>query len=105
MNNKAVEITKVVIAIADELGISPGNIALRWTMQQGFSSLPIGGGTKLGQLEENLKAVEVSVSDEQLKRLDAASAIELGFPGEFFAEEGMRNNNFSRFYDRVKKGD
>jgi aryl-alcohol dehydrogenase-like predicted oxidoreductase len=103
LNEKAVTITKAVIEIADELGTSPGNVALKWTMQQGFSCIPIVGATKLSQLEDNLKTIDVTLSDEQLKRLDAASAIELGFPGEFFREEGVRNNTFGGFYDRVEK--
>src|ERR1700744_913245 len=32
-NERAISITKVVIDIADELGTSPGNVALKWTMQ------------------------------------------------------------------------
>src|ERR1700761_7879989 len=36
LNDKAVEITKVVMSIADELSASPGTVALKWTMQQGF---------------------------------------------------------------------
>src|ERR1700710_1389259 len=31
LNDRATEITKVVVSIADELGISPGNVALKWT--------------------------------------------------------------------------
>ena len=103
LNDRAVAITKAVVEIADELGVSPGNVALKWTMQQGFSSIPIVGATKLSQLEDNLKTVDVTLSDEQLKRLDAASAIELGFPGEFFREEGVRTNVFGGFFDKVEK--
>jgi len=103
LNDRAVEITKTVIAIADELGVSPGNVALKWTMQQGFSCIPIVGATKLSQLEDNLKTVNVTLSDEQLKRLNDASAIELGFPGEFFREDAVKVNTFGGFYDRVEK--
>jgi len=103
LNDRAVEITKTVVEIANELGVSPGNVALKWTMQQGFSCIPIVGATKLSQLEDNLKTVEVTLSDEQLKRLDDASAIELGFPGEFFREDAVKMNTFGGFYDRVEK--
>lgn len=103
LNDRAVEITKVVMAIADELGVSASHVALKWTMQQGFSSIPIVGATKLSQLEDNLKTIDVTLSEDHLKRLDKASAIELGFPGEFFAEEAVRTNSFGGFYDRVEK--
>jgi aryl-alcohol dehydrogenase-like predicted oxidoreductase len=103
LNDRAVEITKTVVAIADELGVSASHVALKWTMQQGFSSIPIVGATKLSQLEDNLKTINVTLSDEQMKRLDAVSAIELGFPGEFFREEGIKNNTYGGFYDKVEK--
>lgn len=103
LNDKAVEITKVVMAIADELGVSASNVALKWTMQQGFSCIPIVGATKLSQWEDNLKTLDVTLSDDHLKRLDEVSAIELGFPGEFFAEEAVKLNSFGGFYDRVEK--
>jgi aryl-alcohol dehydrogenase-like predicted oxidoreductase len=104
-NDKAIEITKVVMAIADELGVSPGNVALKWTMQQGFHCIPIVGATKLSQLEDNLKTVDVTLNDDHLKRLDEASAIDLGFPGEFFREDAVKMNTFGGFYDRVEKRD
>lgn len=105
LNDRAVEITKAVVAIADELGVSPGNVALKWTMQQGFSSIPVVGVTKISQLEDNLKTVDVTLSDEQIKKLNDASAIELGFPGEFFREDAVKMNTFGGFYDRVEKRD
>jgi aryl-alcohol dehydrogenase-like predicted oxidoreductase len=102
-NQRSEAITKVVVAIAEELGVTPGNVALRWTMQQGFSSIPIVGATKLSQLEDNLKTIDVNLTGEHLQKLNEASAIELGFPGDFFREEGVKMNNFGGFYDRVEK--
>jgi aryl-alcohol dehydrogenase-like predicted oxidoreductase len=102
-SEKSEEITSVVVAIADELGVSPGNVALQWTMQQGFSSIPIVGATKLSQLEDNLKTLDVHLEAGHLQRLNDASIIELGFPGDFFNEEGIKMNSFGGFYDRVEK--
>jgi aryl-alcohol dehydrogenase-like predicted oxidoreductase len=102
-NQRSEAITKAVVAIAEELGVTPGNVALRWTMQQGFSSIPIVGATKLSQLEDNLKTIDVNLTGEHLQKLHEASAIELGFPGDFFREEGVKTNNFGGFYDKVEK--
>lgn len=102
-NDRSTEITKVVMDIAEELGTSPGNVALKWTMQQGFSCIPIVGATKLSQLEDNLKTVDVELNAGHLKRLDDVSAIQLGFPGDFFREDAVRVNSFGGFYDRVEK--
>jgi len=102
-SERSERITKVVVAIADELGVSPGNVALKWTMQQGFSSIPVVGATKLAQLEDNLKTVDVTLSNEHLQKLNEASAIELGFPGDFFKEDAVKTNTFGGFYDKVEK--
>lgn len=103
LNDRSVAITQEVMAIAEEMGVEPAHVALRWTMQQGISCIPIAGATKLHQLEQNLGALNVQLSPEQLDRLDKVSAIDMGFPGEFFKEDGVRLANFGGFYDRVEK--
>ncbi|HZY35079.1 MAG TPA: aldo/keto reductase [Mucilaginibacter sp.] len=102
-NQQAEAITKAVVEVADEVGATPGNIALKWTMQQGFSCIPIVGATRLGQLQDNLKTTDIELSGVQLQKLNDASAIELGFPGDFFKEDGIKMNLFGGFYDRVEK--
>lgn len=103
LDENSVRITKKVIEIADELGVSPGNVALQWTRQQGFSSIPIVGATKVEQLQENLKVTDLVLSDAYLKALDEVSAVPLGFPGDFFKEDAVKVNSFGGFYDRVEK--
>ena len=103
LNDRSTNITKAVVSIADELGVSASHVALKWTMQQGFSCIPIVGATKVSQLEDNLKTIDVTLNDEQLQKLNKASAIELGFPGDFFKEEAVKTNTFGGFYDKVEK--
>jgi aryl-alcohol dehydrogenase-like predicted oxidoreductase len=103
LNEHNVNITKTVVAIADELGVSASHVALQWAMSQGFSSIPIVGATKVSQLEDNLKTIDVTLSDEHLKKLDEVSKINLGFPGEFFREDAVKMTSFGGFYDKVEK--
>ncbi|MDE1191883.1 MAG: aldo/keto reductase [Arachidicoccus sp.] len=103
LNDTSTTITKEVVAIADEINISPSNVALQWIRQQDIPSIPIIGATKLSQLEDNLKVTEVLLSDTHVERLNQISKIELGFPGDFFKEAGVRQNNFGGFYDKIKK--
>ncbi|MGZ3872129.1 MAG: aldo/keto reductase [Mucilaginibacter sp.] len=103
LNEHSANITKAVVAIADELGISAGNVALKWTTEQGFSAIPIVGATKVSQLEDNLKTIDVELSEAHLQKLAEVSAIQLGFPGDFFREEAVKTNTFGGFYDRVEK--
>jgi len=102
-SENSAHITREVMAIADEIGATPAHVALKWMMQQSFSCIPIVGATKLSQLQDNLKTIDVTLDQQHLERLDAASAIPLGFPGDFFKEEAVRVNSFGGFYDRVEK--
>ena len=102
-NERSTSITKVVIEIAEELGASPGNVALAWTMQQGFSSIPVVGATKVDQLIDNMRTIDITLTTEHLSKLHEVSKIELGFPGDFFKEEAVRTNTFGGFYDKVEK--
>ena len=72
-----------VLAIADEIGVSPGQVAIAWVLAKGV--LPIIGPRTYDQLSDNLASLEVRLSAEHVQRLDAASAIPLGFPHEVVA--------------------
>jgi aryl-alcohol dehydrogenase-like predicted oxidoreductase len=100
-DDNSTRITREVIAIAEKLGIEPSHVALQWTRQQGFECIPIVGATRLDQLHENLKVTDLVLSPEDLQRLDEASAIDLGFPGKFFREDGVRQNNYGGFYEKI----
>ncbi len=103
LNENSSNIAKVVVEIAEELNVPAAHIALKWTTLQGVSAIPIVGATKIPQVEENLKAMEIQLNDSQLKKLDTVSKIELGFPGEFFQEEGVKNVTYGGFYDKIEK--
>lgn len=102
LNDRSVSITKQVIAIAEELGIEPSHVALKWTSQKSFSSIPIVGATKLSQLKENLKVVDIYLSDEHINKLNTISEIELGFPGDFYKEDNVKLVNYGGFYERIE---
>jgi len=60
-------------AVAEECDASPAQVALRWLMdQREFSCVPIVGARTVEQLDENLGAIDVTLSDEQFERIDAA---------------------------------
>jgi aryl-alcohol dehydrogenase-like predicted oxidoreductase len=103
LNERAVKITEEVVKIASELNVQPSSVALKWTMQQGFSCIPIIGATKPEQFLENLKCLDVTLSDEHLQRLNEVSKIELGFPGDFFLEDGVKAVTYGGFYDKIEK--
>ncbi len=102
-NDRAKTITEAVVDIAAELGVSESHVALQWMMDRDFSCIPIVGATKIDQLNDNLKAIDTKLTPEHFKKLNEVSAIELGFPGDFFNEDAVKMNSFGGFYDRVQK--
>jgi len=76
-----------VLAIAEETGCSPGQVAIAWVLAKG--TLPIIGPRTLEQLTDNLSSVEIRLTSEQLQRLDEASAFTLGFPHDVVAASAL----------------
>jgi aryl-alcohol dehydrogenase-like predicted oxidoreductase len=72
-----------VRAIAAELGTTPSAVALRWLLEQPQVTSAIFGARSVAQLEDNVKAAEVELTTDHLKRLDDASSFELGYPYAF----------------------
>lgn len=77
-----------VVAIAKENGVKPTQVALAWMATRGV--IPILGARTTEQLAENLGATNVTLSPQQVARLDTASAIPLGFPHDMLAAEAQR---------------
>ncbi|MCB1054255.1 MAG: aldo/keto reductase [Acidobacteria bacterium] len=61
-----------VEALAAEKGCTPAQLALAWTLARGEYLVPIPGTRRVRYLEENLGALDVALSPEDLARLDAA---------------------------------
>jgi len=74
------DIADEVGTIAEELGKSRAQVALAWTLLNPAITSPLIGARTLEQLEDNLGALEVRFDDDQRARLDAISAVDLGFP-------------------------
>jgi aryl-alcohol dehydrogenase-like predicted oxidoreductase len=72
-------------AVASEKHTSTTAVALRWAIQKPAVSSVIFGARSVQQLDDNLKAAELRLSVEDMKRLDDASAFDLGYPYAFMA--------------------
>jgi len=64
----------LVKAVAERKGATPAQVALAWLLAQKPWIVPIPGTTKLHRLEENLGAVNVELTDADLKQIDKASS-------------------------------
>jgi aryl-alcohol dehydrogenase-like predicted oxidoreductase len=57
--------------LAKEKNVTPAQLALAWLMAQGRDIIPIPSNKTRRHLDENIKAVEIKLSEEDLARLDA----------------------------------
>lgn len=76
--------------IAREIGRSPAQVALNWLLQKPGVFSPILGARTLKHLEDNLGCLDFVLTPEQMQHLDTASQIELGFPHDFLANDGIK---------------
>jgi aryl-alcohol dehydrogenase-like predicted oxidoreductase len=89
LDERTYAIVDVVLQVARDLGATPAHVALAWVAgRPGVASTIIGART-IEQLEDNLGALEVRLSPEQVKALDDVSRPTLGFPAAFLENAGM----------------
>lgn len=72
--------------LANERGVAPGQIALAWVLKAKSNTVTIPGTTKLANLESNLKAGDIQLSEADLARLDGLAA---KVKGARYDESGM----------------
>ncbi|HEY1013937.1 MAG TPA: aldo/keto reductase [Herpetosiphonaceae bacterium] len=60
--------------IAQRLGATPSQVALAWLLRRSPAMLPIPGTSKVAHLEQNMGALAVELSDDDLRQLSEAKA-------------------------------
>ncbi|NYZ61217.1 aldo/keto reductase [Luteimonas deserti] len=60
-----------VQAIAQDYGVTPAQLALAWVLARGEDVVPIPGTRRLGFLDENIAALAIHLTDDDLARIDA----------------------------------
>ena len=76
-------------SIGERKNATPAQIALAWLLAQKPWIVPIPGTTKLNRLEENIGAVAVELSDDDLREIDSAAS-KINVEGERYPEELQR---------------
>jgi aryl-alcohol dehydrogenase-like predicted oxidoreductase len=69
-----IRIVEQVDAVANEVGAAPGQVALAWLLAQGDDIAPIPGTRRVANLEQNVSADALVLTDAQLAALDAVAA-------------------------------
>jgi aryl-alcohol dehydrogenase-like predicted oxidoreductase len=76
--------------LAEEKGITPGQLALAWVLHRWEHIVPIPGTKRVRYLEENLGAAEVELSPEEVERIAAEVP---AASGDRYDQQGMRTVN------------
>ena len=76
--------------VVEQVGAKHSQVALAWLMRKPQVCSVIFGARTLAQLEDNAKAAEIELSDEQMAKLDEASSFRLGYPYDFIGNVQSR---------------
>lgn len=83
LTERAIAIAQEVRAVAEDVGATSSQVALAWTLANPVVVSPIMGARTIAQAEENLGALDVTLSPEQLARLNRVSEPDPIFPARF----------------------
>jgi aryl-alcohol dehydrogenase-like predicted oxidoreductase len=86
--NKAFDIIDVMKPMAESKNVSVAQIALAWLLHQPVVSSVIIGANKPEQLTDNLNAVNINLSREELQKLDDVSKLKPEYPGWMIERQG-----------------
>jgi len=78
--------------IAKEKSVKPSQLALAWVLSRGDDLVPIPGTSRRDHLEENIAALDIVLTHDDLARIDAA-APKGSASGMRYVETGMQNVN------------
>jgi aryl-alcohol dehydrogenase-like predicted oxidoreductase len=99
MTERNLAIAEAVTSVAGHIGRTPSQVALSWLRQQ--NTIPILGARKHTQIVDNLGCLDLVLDEKQMRQLDEASRIELGFPHDFLAADHIREVVFGGTFDRL----
>jgi aryl-alcohol dehydrogenase-like predicted oxidoreductase len=98
---RSARMVAAVKKVSDETGRGMAQVALAWLRHRPVPVIPIIGARKLTQLQDNLASFELTLSADQLKTLDEASVIELGFPYEMYTKALPRAICYGGLRDQI----
>jgi aryl-alcohol dehydrogenase-like predicted oxidoreductase len=98
---RADRVVAAVKTVADEVDRSLAQVALAWLRSRPVPVIPIIGARQLSQLQDNLASFDLTLSADQVKALDEASRIELGFPYDLYRKELPRTFMYGGMGDQL----
>jgi aryl-alcohol dehydrogenase-like predicted oxidoreductase len=83
LNERNHQIVGIVLEEAGKLDVSPIALALAWNLSRPGVVAPIIGPKSVKQLEDNLAALEVTLPEDTVERIDASSEPRFPYPHDF----------------------
>lgn len=87
--------------VSEETGRSLAQVALAWLRYRDIPIIPIIGARRISQLQDNLDSLTLELAANQLSALNEASAIELGFPYDFYQRELVKTIAYGGLRDQI----
>ena len=101
---KAYAIVDVLRKVAADHGASVAQVALAWVLANPAVTSVIIGARRMSQLEDNLGAVELELSEEERKDLDEVSRLTLEYPAWMEVLPSDRRPGEVRRFERLQRG-
>jgi aryl-alcohol dehydrogenase-like predicted oxidoreductase len=98
---QADRIVSALKTVSQETGRSLAQVALAWLRYRDIPVIPIIGARRISQLQDNLDSLTLELSEKQVSALNEASAIELGFPRDFYERELVRTMVYGGMRDQI----
>lgn len=89
-NEHTWQVVDTLIAVSEEIGKSPAQVAINWLLQRPGVTAPIIGARTMEQLKDNLGASGWSLTPEFMERLNQASELPLPYPYSEIAGAQLR---------------
>jgi aryl-alcohol dehydrogenase-like predicted oxidoreductase len=86
--DRAWKVVEVMREVGEAHGVSVARVALAWLLHKPAVMSVIIGAKSLEQLDDNLAAVDLTLTPEEMARLDEVSEIPSEYPGWMFARQG-----------------
>lgn len=101
LNERGLGIAKELVALSEEIGHTPSQIALNWVRQQPGVMIPLIGARTLKQFQDNIGCLEFTLTEKHMQRLHEVSKIEMGYPHEFLAQENVIKYVYGGVFSRI----
>src|SRR6476620_8780776 len=97
------KILDVMAPIAKAHGCSPARLSLAWLLAKPVVTSVIIGAKRLDQLQDNLAAIELTLTQDELRQLDEGSALPAEYPGWVLPFQGADRLGPSERYEHLRE--